>query len=97
MKQFLVTSNSIYKGSGGGGTQLNQARKQAMSTKRERERVRERGGPLWKCWKYIYCYLNVSLRTAEKHLNKETVILVILFACAILKTIWIYEVSNMSC
>ena len=46
MKQFLVTSNSIYKGSGGGGTQLNQARKQAMSTKRERERVRERGGPL---------------------------------------------------
>ena len=67
------------------GTQLNQAQKGATSTKREQEGG---GTDLFENAENTYCYLNVSIHTAEKHLNKKgTVILVILFACAILKII----------
>jgi len=49
-----------------------------MNIGTERERERRRGGDLFENAENTYCYLNVSLHTAEKHLNnKETVILVI--------------------
>jgi hypothetical protein len=55
MKQFLVKNHQHLQRLGGGeGTQLNQAQKGAMSTKRERERGG--GRYLFENADNIYCY-----------------------------------------